>query len=227
MDKKIISPNEKKQKRARSEKDKSKKFELILEAGADLFCIGRFSLRKLADKLGMSMPNLYHYVQSKRELWIAIRKKYFKVLKDELSETIKEHQGTYIKLILKLIDCFLDFSAFDFRRFGIMFILPAPSSKKIGPIEKSYKPYNLLNFLREFAQKAIDDGEIKEDNAIKLTLFLYEITLGAAIVEFYSNIKMKEDILEPMKFGSDKVNINENRKYFKRQVKRLLTIMSL
>ncbi|MBK5134244.1 TetR/AcrR family transcriptional regulator, partial [Candidatus Bathyarchaeota archaeon] len=61
-------------------KKKAAQFEQILEAGKELFLEkGRdgFSLRGLAKILGMNQNNLYNYVESKRELWIAIRNKFF------------------------------------------------------------------------------------------------------------------------------------------------------
>ena len=62
--------------RSRSPEKKAAQFQRILEAGKDLFLEkGRdgFSLRGLAKNLGMNQNNLYNYVDSKRELWIAIR----------------------------------------------------------------------------------------------------------------------------------------------------------
>ncbi|MHA1659205.1 MAG: TetR/AcrR family transcriptional regulator [Promethearchaeota archaeon] len=66
--------------RARSEEKKAIKFEKILEAGKKLFLekgSEGFSMRNLANRLGMNKNNLYNYIESKRELWIAIRNKFY------------------------------------------------------------------------------------------------------------------------------------------------------
>lgn len=217
---------EKKKTRARSKEEKAKKFEEILDKGIELYCENKFSLKKLAKHMAMSMPNLYHYVKSKRELWIAIRKRYFKTLQDELHEIIKNHKGTHTDLLIKLATMFLDFSEADYRRFDFMFLIPIPSSKKVGPIEKSYKPFNLLTIINEVIQKAIDAGEIKEENANGLTFFFYQLELGTAIVQRHI-IQIKEDVSEPVKLGSKIVNAKENRKFFLEQLRKILILMSL
>jgi AcrR family transcriptional regulator len=64
--------------RARSEEKKNIQFEKILDAGKELFIEkgeSGFSMRNLAEMLNMTKNNLYHYIESKRELWIAIRNK--------------------------------------------------------------------------------------------------------------------------------------------------------
>ena len=61
---------------ARSKEEKEKQFQKIIEAGRKLFLSKGsygFNTRALAKELNMSQPNLYTYVKSKRELWIAIR----------------------------------------------------------------------------------------------------------------------------------------------------------
>ena len=72
--------------RSRSPEKKAQQFERILEAGKQLFQQkGRegFSLRGVAKTLDMNQNNLYNYIESKRELWIAIRKKFFEQYRDE------------------------------------------------------------------------------------------------------------------------------------------------
>ena len=100
----------KKQSRSRSPEKKAAQFEKILEAGKNLFLEkGRdgFSLRGLAKILGMNQNNLYNYVESKRELWIAIRNKFYKQYRDENIKIIKEHDGSTTELLMKIFTNFL------------------------------------------------------------------------------------------------------------------------
>ena len=80
-----------KQTRARSEDKKADQFENILEAGKQLFLekgAQGFSMRNLAEKLDMTKNNLYNYVDSKRELWIAIRNKFYNQFREVNIEII-------------------------------------------------------------------------------------------------------------------------------------------
>lgn len=212
--------------RARSKEKKANKFERILDKGIELYCQNKFSLQKLANQMDMSMPNLYHYVESKRELWIAIRKRYFKELQDMINKTIENHKGNYSDLFIKLISNFLDFSAADYRRFDFMFMIPIPYSEKVGPLEKSYTPFNLLAIINEVVKKAIEAGEIKEKNANGLTFFFYQLTLGTAIAE-RNLVLVKEDVSEPIKLDSISINVKENRMFFLEQVRKVLILLSL
>ena len=76
-----MAEKKRKSTRARAPEKKKEQFNMILEEGKELFIRyggHGFSLRALAKRMKMSQSNLYNYVQSKRELWIAIRIKYFK-----------------------------------------------------------------------------------------------------------------------------------------------------
>ena len=42
-----------------------------------------FNMQDIAQKVNMTRSNLYRYVESKRELWIAIRNKFYKQFKEE------------------------------------------------------------------------------------------------------------------------------------------------
>ena len=88
-----------KQTRARSEDKKADQFERILKAGKQLFLekgTEGFSMRNLAEMLGMTKNNLYNYVESKRELWIAIRNRFYNQFKEENLEILKAHGWYYV-----------------------------------------------------------------------------------------------------------------------------------
>ena len=173
-----------KQTRARSEDKKADQFERILEAGKELFLqkgTQGFSMRNLAEMLGMTKNNLYNYVESKRELWISIRNRFYSHFKEENLEIIKKHEGTTRDLILKLFEHFLDYAERDYDKFKMMFnVIDAPPSNKIGPVEKEYKEFDLLEGTTNLIQEAINKGEISNKNAPLLSLFSYSVVMGVA-----------------------------------------------
>jgi len=175
-----------KQTRARSEDKKADQFERILEAGKQLFLnkgTQGFSMRNLAEMLGMTKNNLYNYIESKRELWIAIRNRFYNQFKEENLEIIKNHEGPTRGLILKLFEHFLEFAERDYDKFKMMFnVIDAPPSNKIGPIEKKYKEFGLLAGTTNLIQEAINKGEITNDNASLLSLFSYSVVMGVAYI---------------------------------------------
>lgn len=176
-----------KQTRARSEDKKADQFERILEAGKKLFLqrgVQDFSMRNLAEMLDMTKNNLYNYVSSKRELWIAIRNRFYNQYKEENLEIIRSHKGSKCDLILKLYEHFLDFADRDYDKYKMMFnIIEAPPSNRIGPIEDKYREYRLLDGTTKLIQEAIDEGEIKKDAAPILSLLTYSIVMGVAYIQ--------------------------------------------
>jgi AcrR family transcriptional regulator len=175
-----------KQTRSRSPEKKAAQFEEILEAGKELFLEkGRdgFSLRGLAKILGMNQNNLYNYVESKRELWIAIRNKFFNQYRNENIKIMKGHEGTTTALLMKFFTNFLDFAYKDFGAFSMMHLTEAPPSDKKGPFEQEYQEFNYLRGTAKVVQDAIEAKEINYDNPGMITFFVYSLILGAAIVE--------------------------------------------
>ena len=182
-----------KQTRARSEDKKADQFERILESGKTLFLSKGsrgFSMRNLAEMLGMTKNNLYNYIESKRELWIAIRNRFYNQFYEENLEIVKNHKGTTCELILKLYKHFLEFSERDYDKFRMMFnIVDAPHSDKIGPIEKTYREFRLLDGTTRLIQEAIDKGEVKNDNASLLSMIIFSFTMGVAYIEMNRSLE--------------------------------------
>lgn len=208
--------------RSRSPKKKAQQFERILEAGKQLFLDkGRdgFSLRGLAKMLDMNQNNLYNYVESKRELWIAIRNKFFKQFKDENLEIIESHEGSYVGLLMKIFNHFFEFAENDPAAFTMMHITPSPPSEKVGKFEKEYKAFNFLDGTTKKIQEAISEGEIKEKNSAILSFFIYSLILGATIVEY--NMRVVEDnndykgtnVDENIQFRTQPFSSSEFRRY--------------
>ncbi|NVM35086.1 MAG: TetR/AcrR family transcriptional regulator [Candidatus Lokiarchaeota archaeon] len=221
----------KKQTRSRSPEKKAAQFEKILEAGKKLFLEkGRegFSLRGLAKNLAMNQNNLYNYVESKRELWIAIRNKFFKQYREENIKIIKDHKGPTKNLLMNIFKNFLEFAEKDFGAFSMMHLREYPPSNKIGPFEKEYREFNYLRGTAKVIQNAIEAGEIKDSNAGMLTFFTYSLILGTALVERHMRIveqdpKYKEDYAsEILQFGQADFSREEFRNFVLEKLEHLL-----
>jgi len=221
----------KKQTRSRSPEKKAAQFEKILEAGKELFLEkGRdgFSLRGLAKILGMNQNNLYNYVESKRELWIAIRNKLYKQYREENIKIIKDHKGSTKNLLMKIFNNFLEFAEKDFGAFSMMHLREYPPSNKIGPFEKEYREFNYLRGTARVVQNAIEAGEINYSNAGMLTFFTYSLILGAAMVERHMRTveqdpKYKDDYAsEILQFGQADFSREEFRNFVLEKLEQLL-----
>ncbi|MHA1190683.1 MAG: TetR/AcrR family transcriptional regulator [Promethearchaeota archaeon] len=227
----MSSEQNKKKTRSRSPIKKAQQFERIIEAGKQLFLDkGRdgFSLRGLAKILDMNQNNLYNYVDSKRELWIAIRNKFYKQFKDENLEIIESHEGSNVSFLMKIFNHFFEFAENDFAAFSMMHIIASPPSDKVGKFEKEYKAFNFLDGTTRKLQEAINSGEIKESNSAILSFFIYSLILGATIVE-YSMREIEDNndegtnVNETTQFKTQPFSSNEFRKYVLKKIELGLT----
>lgn len=223
--------NNRKKTRHRSPEKKAQRFNKILEIGKQLFIEqGQkgFTMRKLAKRLDMDPNNLYNYVESKRELWIAIRKKFYEQYRDENREIIKDFNGTIVDLLLLVSEHFFEFAERDFAAFRMMHVIASPPSKKIGSIEREYKQFNFLEKTTQLIQKAINKGEIKDNNAALLSFFLFSILLGGTLVEAAmrdidkTSDKIGRKIDERLQFGTQGFTSKNFREYLLRKIEKVL-----
>jgi len=201
--------------RARAPEKKKKQFDQILEMGKNLFVeygSHGFNLRELANKLNMAKSNLYNYVKSKRELWFAIRTKYFSEYEKGFAEILKNHDGNYVDLGVKWAQYFLEFAATDKKRFEMMFFIRAPSSNKIGPYEKKYRPLEVIQKGINIVLKAVDEGKYKEKDPIELYYYMYASCLGAA--KFETDLKYTYKIKKSSSNEKYLLTSEEFRKFF-------------
>ncbi|MFW9826448.1 MAG: TetR/AcrR family transcriptional regulator [Candidatus Thorarchaeota archaeon] len=222
--------------RSRSPEKKAAQFEKILEAGKQLFLEkGKdgFSLRGLAKILGMNQNNLYNYVESKRELWIALRNKFFKQIRDKNIQIIKSHHGAIIQLLMKIFKNFLDYADNDFGAFSMMHLIESPPSDKIGPFEKDYREFKFLDGTIRVLKSAIAAEEIEENKAGMMSFLIYSLLLGAAIVENHmrtieENHSYKKDpTSEILQFGQADFSRAEFRENVLKKLEDWLTQNSL
>ena len=207
-----MTENRKRKTRARAPEKKQEQFDKILEAGKELFIkygTHGFSLRALAKRLRMSQSNLYNYVQSKRELWIAIRIKYFKEFQTRFTEVLEIHKDSYVEIWMKMAMFFLDFAAADYNRFTMMFLVSAPPSDKVGPFESKYKPFKLVDEALLVIENTIDAENIKKGKVIELFYYIYGVLLGAAHVES----QLSKKIYHPITSEEQRLSVEEFRKF--------------
>ncbi len=76
---------------------------LILEMG-----FANMSLRKLAERVGMSATNLYYYYSNKDEIYLNIQIKGFKLLQTKLEKAYKSEKDPF-KSLRKMIRAYLEF----------------------------------------------------------------------------------------------------------------------
>jgi len=206
-------------KAARTDEEKERLKERIIEEGRNLFVSKGaygFSTHALAKKLKMSQSNLYNYFESKRELYIAIRRADIKKLKTEIENIIHSHQGSYINLFKKIALYYLDFASTERRSFQMMFAIPPPplTSDNVGPIEEKYTRIDPITPLREIVKKAMEAGEINKSDPSNLTYMLYALFHGATAVE--RDLKWQLNIIEPISEEEADNSFNAREKIEKR-----------
>lgn len=191
--------NNRTRKPARTKKEKTDLRQDIIEKGRELFNTKGsygFKTRALAEKLNMSQGNLYNYVKSKRELWIAIRIEDYKKMITDVQNIIDSFEGSRIDLLKKIAIYYLNFATRERHRFQMLFLIPPPPAKEKGPIEKHYKRRNPLNLIKHVLIDAMDAREIKERDVNQVAYMYYALLQGATFVEI--DLRSRDEILEPI-----------------------------
>jgi AcrR family transcriptional regulator len=212
-----------KYKQTREEK-REDQIEKILEAGRQLFLdegVEGFSMRNLAEKLDMTKNNLYNYYTSKRELWIALRNKFYNQFYEENLEIKLNHKGNVCDLILKLFEHFFEFAEKDFGVFSMMHArTTAPPSDKIGEEERKYEGFRLLDGNTRLLKEAKKQGETKFENPALVSLFLYSLIFGATYVDM--NRREPNVLLENIQNSIKEITSEEYQNYVLNIIEKLL-----
>ncbi len=169
--------------RARSIEEKSLVFKEIVNKGRELFLrygVGGFTLRALANELGMGQASLYTYFQSKRELWFAIVEEEFRNSEEKIEDLIRNYKGKNIDLVEQIAKLYFDAITEDYRKFRIVLKTTPPKSMKKGSIEERYE-IRTIRILQDIFLKASQEGEIKERETIKLAYFFWSLIFGIAL----------------------------------------------
>ncbi|TFG18753.1 MAG: TetR/AcrR family transcriptional regulator [Promethearchaeota archaeon] len=213
------NPTEKsKKKRSRSKEDKAKQMENILEGCLKLIRekgFFGFEMRALAKHIGMSKANLYNYVSSKRELWIAVRIRTMREFKAGIENTAFSNGEDNSLEVLKKVGRFVfDFAAEDSNRWKLMTSTrpPDPPIKDgkpfIGEIEKGYKSSQVLDVIFKILQDGYSKGQIQNLDMKLVGFYLYSIVLGVTYLEYdilTDDIVRDSEFHEDLKFDKEKL----------------------
>ena len=197
-----------KAKRARSEKDKKRVYDSIISKGREMFVeqgSEGFSLRGLARELNMTHGNLYNYVDSKRDLWIEIRREDILKLRLGIESLINKHQGSILSLVDKLVIHYMNFAHEEFPSYLMMFHVSAPKSKVKSKIERQYAPINPFELMKDVVQKGVDNGEFTSKDPEYLSYLVYTLAHGATITE--RDMQQQIPIMEPIKVDSNHTDL--------------------
>ncbi len=173
-----------KQTRARSEEAKTEQIERIIETSREIFLkegFKGFSMRSLANRLGMSQSNLYNYWSSKREIWFDIIKNDFKEFEEDLVKIAVKHQENVVELLESIAEYYFAFAKNNPKRYQMMFVLPPPPSDSKGPTELEFEPQT-IQFLVNILKQAADAGLLKGVDVEKLALYLWALVHGTTYV---------------------------------------------
>lgn len=202
--------------------ESDKRLEKILEAGKEIVLekgtIG-LNLRALGEKLHIPPGNIYRYVDSKRDLWIAIRFTLYDEFLVRFNKIIDEHEGTYLELFLKFSELYLEFAGENYNRFEMLFLLEPPKSEKKGKIEQEIDQYAITKALFELIKQTINAGEIKQFEGLKTYYAIISLLTGAARNEV--SIKKHMNITEPLNVKSEINSIQEFRKFILKKVREI------
>lgn len=204
---------EKSNQRIRSKKEKFKRLQEIINAGSELYVKqgwAGFGMRALARHLGMSEGNLYNYISSKRELYIAIRNKYYEAFSEKLKKLIYKNRGkiSYLNLFLKIAEFYLDFAFEDYPRYQMINVISPPPSDDKGPFERTYQTFNILKIIQDLIKEAGQANELQVKDSEILTYYFYGQVYGAVkVMREFDHI---DPILEPI-IPHNKLAIQEYR----------------
>ena len=154
----------------------------ILDRALDIICQEGFNsltMRKLANRGGMTAPNLYNYFANKDEIYISIVIKGFEMLHAQLHQALARYDNVTDQA-RACIRTYLDFGISNAAYYEIMFTRPTPKyNDYVGtPFEElSSIEYRLSMDIAEVAIKLADSllPESAEHNRNTLTKRIIQI----------------------------------------------------
>ena len=135
------------------------------------------SMAKLGSKMNMTAANIYNYYASKDELLIAIHKKTFAMLYDNMSKAV-ELADTPLQRFWNMINAFVEFGTSNINIYDVMFNRPIKQySDYVGTPLEGVSTDEFRNSIKTlaFADKVIRDyietrPDIKPEDAKFLTI---------------------------------------------------------
>ena len=175
---------------------------LILEMG-----FANMSLRKLADRVGMSATNLYYYYSNKDEIYLNIQIKGFKLLQEKL-ERVYQSEKEPLEALREMIWAYLEFGFKNRDYYQIMLNSETPryleyknTNSKIEPVafEAKQMAINAIAApIKSLEQISKSNPEFSEEDIFFRAYQLW-ITLHGIITLNNRNILLELDEILPEK----------------------------
>ena len=154
----------------------------ISDAAQDLFLkdgIDGVSMRKVAERVGVTAPAIYRYFRDKDELLAEIIASGLRMLEDYLKPAL-EADDPLDRLHL-LIDNYLNFALERPQYFDFAFLVPG---RGIGGISEELKRHNWTTFRMSVEQVAmcIERGVFRKDDPIQVSILIWATVHGLVIL---------------------------------------------
>lgn len=152
------------------------KMDVILETGIAEFAkygLDRANINVIAKKAGISVGVLYKYYEDKEAFFLACLRKSLNVLDQVLQEIVAGEDKILVRAE-KLIRAVLHYSR-DYENYISMYSeITSGSSKKFAPLLASEIESVTANIYTTFIQRAMDDGDIRDDINPRLFAFFFD-----------------------------------------------------
>jgi len=154
----------------------------ISDAAQDLFLkdgIDGVSMRKVAERVGVTAPAIYRYFRDKDELLAEIIASGLRMLEDYLKPALEADDP--LERLHLLIDNYLDFALERPQYFDFAFLVPG---RDIGGISEELKRHNWTTFRMSVEQVAtcIERGIFRKDDPLQTSILIWATVHGLVIL---------------------------------------------
>ena len=137
--------------------------ELYLREGLD-----GFSLRKVAEMVGVSAPAIYRHYPSKRDLLNEIVLEGLEVLRKYLEPAL--HAETPLERLSRMIDGYFDFAMEQPKFFELAFLIPAHAEV---PLDLNHPKLATFRQAVEQVAACMKQGELRRDDPLQTAITLW------------------------------------------------------
>ncbi len=135
------------------------------------------TMRRIANELGVTPTAIYRHFTNKEELVDVIVSEGFSILERILRKAYKQETG--FSAIKKLLRSYLDFSLKYPRYFDLMFLAPRSDARRF-PNDFQSRKSTAFNLLLDVVTSMMEDGKLKDDDALEVSLTIWAQTHGLA-----------------------------------------------
>ena len=156
--------------------------ERISHAAQDLFVkdgIDGVSMRKVADRVGVTAPAIYRYFRDKDELLTEIISSGLHMLEDYLKPALEAEEP--LERLKQLIDNYVNFAIEQPKYFDFAFLVPG---RDMGPISEELQRHNWTTFRMAVEQigMCMERGIFRKDDPIEMSILLWATVHGLVIL---------------------------------------------